>query len=109
MPNTKSTVNLLDIAASDWNTTVTLGSCSTSPPLWKRVTYQSTAPPDLGIKWSRICDTCSIAPGYTIPSVFSSGACYAPDGFLLEECWPVFFAPSYYYARSEERRVGKEC
>lgn len=88
---------LLDIAASDWNNTVTLGSCSTSPQLWKRVTYQSTAPPDLGIKWSRICDTCSIAPGYTIPSVFSSGACYAPDGFVLEECWPVFFAPSYYY------------
>ena len=88
---------LLDIAASDWNNTVSLGDCSTSPQLWKRVTYQSTTPPDLGIKWSRICDTCSTTPGYTVPSVFSSGACYAPDGFVLEECWPVFFAPSYYY------------
>lgn len=88
---------LLDIAASDWNNTVSLGTCSTSPQLWKRVTYQSVTPPDLGIKWSLICDTCSTPYGYTVPSVFSSGACYAPDGFVLEECWPVFFAPDYYY------------
>ena len=54
---------LLDIAASDWNNTVSVGTCSTSPQLWKRVTYQSTTPPDLGIKWSRICDTCSTPYG----------------------------------------------
>jgi hypothetical protein len=79
---------LLDIAAADWNNTVSLGTCSTSPPLWKRVTYQSSS--DLGIKWQRLCDTCSTPYGYTVPSVFSSGACYAPDGYVLEECWPVF-------------------
>jgi hypothetical protein len=28
--------------------------------------------------------------------VFSTGACFAPDGFVLEECWPTFFAPDYY-------------
>jgi hypothetical protein len=36
---------LVDSFASDWNNnTVSVGSCSTNPQLWKRVTYQSSVP-----------------------------------------------------------------
>jgi hypothetical protein len=85
----------------NWNNTVSVGSCSTSPQLWKRVTYQSSVPDDPGLNWWSICDICpppQFPSSYTItaPSVFSTGACFGPDGFVLEECWPIFFAPSWY-------------
>ena len=92
---------LVDTFDSDWNNnTVSVGSCSTSPQLWKRVTYQNE-PFDFGIKWWSLCDICpppAFPSSYTItvPSVFSTGACYAPNGYVLEECWPIFFAPGYY-------------
>ena len=91
---------LFDSFPSDWNQpTVLVGSCSTSPQLWKKVTYQSV-PQDLGLRWWSLCDTCPPEGSsftITVPSVFSTGGCYAPDGYVLEECWPMFFAPSYYY------------
>ena len=91
---------LVDTFASDWNNTILLGSCSTSPQLWKRVEYQSSVPMDSGMRWYRLCDICPPEGQFytiTVPSVFSSGACYAPDGFVLEECWPIFFAPSWFH------------
>ena|SRR5688572_27354875 len=92
---------LFDKFAGDWDhPTVKVGSCSTNPQLWKRVTYQSSVPLDLGLRWFSLCDNCppeGTSFTITVPSVWSTGACYAPDGFVLEECWPIFFAPSYYY------------
>jgi len=88
---------LVDRFASSWNNTASNGSCSTSPQLWKRVVYQTSL--DLGVHWYSLCDICppeGTLYTITVPSVFSSGACYAPDGFVLEECWPIFFAPDWY-------------
>lgn len=90
---------LVDKFASSWNHTVSLGSCSTSPQLWKRVEYQNSAELDLGLRWYSLCDTCppeGTSYTITVPTVFSTGACFAPDGFVLEECWPIFFAPDWY-------------
>ena len=84
------------------NHTETVGSCGTNPQLWKRLTYERNNPFDAGILWWSICDICP-APGFpnpytvTVPSVFSTGGCFAVDGFVLEECWPIFFAPDKYY------------
>ena len=87
---------------SQWLNTVTVGSCGTSPQLWKRVRYESSFPFSSGVAWWSICDICP-APQFpnpltiTVPSVFSTGACFALEGFVLEECWPIFFAPDTYY------------
>ena len=88
--------------AGDWGNTVSVGSCSSSPQLWKRVTYERPGfSLDAGLLWWKLCNTCP-PPGFpspytvTVPSVFSTGACYALDGYVIEECWPIFFAPGYY-------------
>jgi hypothetical protein len=80
-----------------WLKTETDGSCSTSPQLWKKVEYQSKLQETPGISWYRLCASCpSDVLTFTIPSVFSNGACFALDGYVIEECWPIFFAPGYY-------------
>lgn len=75
---------------------VLLGNCTTTPQLWKRVTYKNPPGDPLpnGVWWYRICDICNNTSEndlhvteLTNPSVFSSGACSAIDGFVIEECY----------------------
>lgn len=83
-----------------WPNTITLGSCATNPQLWKRVTYNNSAQSVEGLRWYSLCDICPAAGSaitVTEPSVFSTGGCFAQDGFVLEECWPIFNPPEVYF------------
>ena len=77
-----------------------IGFLHNHPQLWKRLTYKKSSQSVEGLRWWRVCDICPPSGSeytITVPSVFSTGACYTLDGFVLEECWPIFNPPGVYY------------
>ena len=65
-----------------------LGTCSFDPPLWKVVKHE--------VVWGNYF----IDRFYTStknPTTTGRGGCASQDGYVYEECWPIFFAPTHEY------------
>jgi len=66
-----------------------LGDCDFNPPLYKALENE--------VRWGRYWPPNGYSSQVTTPRTLGSGGCASLDGYVFEECWPIFFEPTQEY------------